>query len=139
MTKTVVLDSFALVSLFHKEPGWEKMREILYELSSSKQKALLNIINWGEFYYIIKRKVEKQRAEEALVLLKQLPIELVPVDETFVKEAATIKSEYPISYADAFCVATANRYKGQILTHDPEFRAVEHLTSVTWLSTESGS
>ena len=36
LSKTIVLGNFALVSLFHKEPGWERMRDILYELSSSK-------------------------------------------------------------------------------------------------------
>ena len=42
MSAKIVLDSFALVSFFHKEPGWEKVREVLYGLSSASQKALLS-------------------------------------------------------------------------------------------------
>ena len=133
MNGTIVLDSFALVSFFHKEPGWEKMKKAFYELSSSEQKALLSLINWGEFYYIIKRKVGKRKAEEALVLLEQLPVTILPVDEKLVKEAAEIKSGYAVSYADAFCIATAQRSNGLIFTNDPEFRLVEHLVTVIWL------
>jgi predicted nucleic acid-binding protein len=134
MNSTIVLDSFALVSFFHKEPGWEKMQKVFYELSSSKQKALLSLINWGEFYYIIKRRVGKRKAEEALVLLEQLPITIFSVDERLVKEAAEIKSDYAVSYADAFCIATAQRSNGQIFTNDPEFKLVKHIVTVVWLT-----
>ncbi len=134
MTDTIVLDSFALISLFHKEPGWEKVQQILYELSTSGQKAILNIINWGEFYYIIKRRVGKSKAEETLVLLEQLPVEIIPVDARLVKEAAEIKSDYAVSYADAFCIATGQRYNGQVFTNDPEFELVRHLIHVIWLT-----
>jgi predicted nucleic acid-binding protein len=134
MTDTIVLDSFALISLFHKEPGWEKVQKIFYELSASGQKAILNIINWGEFYYIIKRRVGKRKAEETLVLLEQLPVAIIPVDARLVKEAAEIKSDYSVSYADAFCIATGQRYNGQVFTNDPEFELVRHLIDVIWLT-----
>ena len=133
MNDLIVLDSFALVSFFHKEPGWKKIQKLLYELSSSGKQALLNIINWGEFYYIIKRHVGKRKAEEALVLLIQLPIKILSVDDDLVKEAAEIKSNYPVSYADAFCIATAQRSGGKILTNDPEFESIQHLVTVEWL------
>ena len=118
MTEPVVLDSFALVSLFHREPGWRKVRDTLHALLAQGEKAQLCLINWGEFYYVVKRRVGQEKAEEALVLVQQLPIALVSVDDRLVKEAATLKSEYPISYADAFCIATALRSSGQILTRD---------------------
>lgn len=134
MNSTIVLDSFALLSFFHKELGWEKMQKVFSELSSSRQKALLSLINWGEFYYIIKRRVGKRKAEEALVLLEQLPVTILSVDERLVKEAAEIKSDYAVSYADAFCIATAQRSNGQILTNDPVFKLVKHIVTVVWLT-----
>ena len=135
MSKKLVLDSFALVSLFHKEPGWEKVRAALYEQQRAGTTAYLNWVNWGEFFYIVKRKVGAERATESLQILEQLPIELVPVDLPLVREAAEIKSAYAVSYADAFCIATARRLSGTVLTSDPEFHAVEHLITVRWLST----
>lgn len=138
MKRPLILDSFSLVSLFHREPGWETVRDHLRLLSDTGEKAFLCRINWGEFYYILKRRTGKRKAEEALLLLQQLPIVFMPVDDDLVKEAAEIKSDYPISYADAFCIATALRLKGRILTSDPDFHAVEHLIPVLWLDEEMG-
>ena len=133
MKQPVVLDSFALISLFQQEPGWKVVRSIFKELTAEGGKAALSRINWGEFYYIVKRRVGREKTLEALALIEQLPIDILPVDNLLISEAAEIKSEYPIAYADAFCVATAKRLNGLILTSDPEFKAVEKLVSVQWI------
>ena len=133
MTEKIVLDSFALVCLFHKEAGWQTIQKILYDLSTSNRKALLNIVNWGEFYYIVKRRVGSEKTLEALNLLEHLPIETYPLDKPLVMAAADLKAEYAISYADAFCIATAQRFKGKILTNDPEFKEIDHLVKIIWL------
>ena len=138
MNDPIVLDSFALVCFFHKEPGWDKVKAVFYDLSSSGQKAFLSAINWGEFYYILKRRVGKDKAEEALALLEQLPITITPADNESVKEAAEIKSDFPVSFADAFCIALAQRLNGQVLTNDPEFESVQHLVTVSWLAKNKG-
>jgi ribonuclease VapC len=122
------------VTLFHREPGWEKVRQVLRRLSSAGEHATLSVINWGEFYYIVRRRVGKRKAEEALVLLEQLPIGVFAVDDRLVKEAAEIKAEHPVAYADAFCIATARRVNGQVLTGDPEFKSVEGFVPIDWLT-----
>jgi predicted nucleic acid-binding protein len=134
VSEKLVLDSFALVSLFHKEPGWRGVQAALYAQEKAGARALLNWINWGEFFYVVKRRVGSARADEALRLLEQLPIDLVPVDQALVRAAAEIKSQHPVSYADAFCVATAQRIGGIVLTSDRKFRAVQHLVKVRWLA-----
>lgn len=134
MKQPVVLDSFALISFFHQEPGWEAVRSVFKELTETGQKAALSRINWGEFYYIVKRRVGRVKTLEALELIEQLPINILQVDDLLIREAAEIKSEYPIAFADAFCVATAQRLKGRILTSDPEFKSVEKLVPVTWIT-----
>ena len=133
MSAKIVLDSFALVSFFHKEPGWKMVKEIFYSLSSENQQAILSIINWGEFYYIVKRRVGQKNADETLALLEQLPVTILSVDDDLVKEAADIKADFAVSYADAFCIATAQRSEAEILTNDPEFKLVEHLVKVKWI------
>jgi predicted nucleic acid-binding protein len=133
VSEKLVLDSFALVSLFHREPGWETVQTTLYDQQKANTLATLNWINWGEFFYIVKRRVGHSKAVEALRLLEQLPIALYPVDQSLVREAAEIKSEYIVSYADAFCIATAMRLHATVLTSDPEFETVKHLTKIRWL------
>jgi predicted nucleic acid-binding protein len=135
MNQPVVLDSFALISFFHQEPGWEAVRSVLRELAGAGEKAALSRINWGEFYHIIKRRVGREKTLEALALIDQLPINVLSVDDLLITEAAEIKSEYPLAFADAFCVATAKRLNGRILTSDPEFKAIEKLVPVQWLTT----
>lgn len=134
MSEKLVLDSFALVSLFHREPGWQVVQRALYDQEKSRSRAILSWINWGEFYYTVKHRVGTARTTEALRLLEQLPIELFPVDHALVRAAAEIKSEHALSYADAFCVATAQRLDATVLTGDPEFNSVKRLIRIRWLT-----
>ena len=54
------------------------------------------------------------------------------------KEAAEIKSDFPVSFADAFCIGLAQRINGQVLTNDPEYESVQHLVAVSWLAKNNG-
>lgn len=130
----IVLDSFALVCLFNREPGWRTVQAVLYNQQRTKSRALLNWINWGEFYYVVRKRAGAKSADGAVLLLEQLPIEMVEADPALVRSAAEVKSEHAVSYADAFCIATALRRQAAVLTSDQEFEAVEHLVKVHWLS-----
>jgi hypothetical protein len=50
----------------------------------------------------------------------------VESDLALVKNAAFIKWNTPIGYADCFVVATAQQYNVEIITGDPEFKKIEH-------------
>lgn len=134
MSEKLVLDSFALLSLYHREPGWRVVQKALYHQDKARTRAVLNWINWGEFFYIVKRRVGPVKTTDALHLLEQLPIELYPVDPLLVRAAAEVKSEHTLSYADAFCIATARRLEAVVLTNDPEFESVESLIKIRWLT-----
>jgi len=134
VSEKLVLDSFALVSLYHREPGWQVVQRALYDQEKARTRAVLNWINWGEFYYVVKRRVGPAKTMDALRLLEQLPIDLFPVDLALVRAAAEIKSDHALSYADAFCAATAQRLDATVLTGDPEFKSVEPLVKIRWLT-----
>ena len=110
------------------------VQRALYDQEKAHARAILSWINWGEFFYIVKRRVGPAKTVEALRLLEQLPIELFPVDQALVRAAAEIKSDHALSYADAFCVATAQRLGATVLTDDPEFESVEDLIKIRWLT-----
>ena len=63
----------------------------------------------------------------------QLPIAFVSNDFDLVIDAARIKARYPISYSDAFAVATAQREEATIITGDPDFKHVQDLVKIEWL------
>ena len=103
-SEKLVLGNFALVNLCHREPGWQVVQRALYEQEMARTRAILSWINWGEFYYIVKRRVGAAKTLDTLRLLEQLPIDLFPIDQPLVRAAAEIKSEHALSYADAFAL-----------------------------------
>lgn len=135
MNRRRLLDSFALLAYLNGETGFEKVRDILEEAQKSNGSLLMNEINIGETYYILFRKRGLEKAEYFLdTILVALPIVMVQNDFQDVIDAARIKGEYPLSFGDCFAVATARRKKAIILTGDPEFKKIEHLAKIEWLS-----
>jgi class 3 adenylate cyclase len=61
------------------------------------------------------------------------PITKIGNTLTEVTEAAKIKAQHSISYADCFVVATAIREKASIITGDPDFKHVEKIVAIDWL------
>ncbi len=94
----------------------------------------MNEFNVGEIYSILLRNRGKPPADEFLNnILPSLPIFVVSNTFESIIEAAEIKAQYPMSYADAFAVSTAIRMDAAVMTGDPEFKAVENLVTVEWL------
>jgi predicted nucleic acid-binding protein len=54
-------------------------------------------------------------------------------DRERVLAAAHIKANYPLAFADAFCISLAIELGAVIITNDPEFRSVADLVTIEWL------
>lgn len=132
--RTLVLDSFALIAYLEGEPGCEQVVELLRGAEKKKMKLLMSTINWGEVYYCLARARGLEAAEEAVRVIVQLPITLVSPDSEAVLEAARLKAQHAISFADCFAAALAQRHNGPLVTGDPDFRRLEPSLSVRWLS-----
>ena len=50
-----VFDAFALTAYFEKEPGYEKVQELLTSAAAGSRKLFLSTVNWGEIYYVTHR------------------------------------------------------------------------------------
>ena len=135
MTETTayVLDSFALLAYLQDEPVAARIEQLLDNANKEKCRLFLSIINLGELLYITERRGGVAKAQDALALVQQLPIQVIAADEQLVLAAAHIKANHPLSFADAFVVAVAIQENASILTGDPEFRSVESLVTVAWL------
>ena len=129
----IVLDSFAVLAYLQAEKGAQQVKELLHQAANGQLSVQMTVINLGEVYYITSRVYGQERAEEVLAMLKHLPIKLVVADEELTLEASRIKAKHPLSYADAFAVALAQRHGVSVVTGDPEFSCVENLISVKWL------
>ena len=108
-------------------------KEVLFDAQASGGLLLINEINVGETYYILSRR-SMESAEYFLdIILAGLPLKIVPNDFDHVIAAARIKARHPLCFADCFAVATAVSEGAAIMTGDPEFKEVEHLTKIEWL------
>jgi len=128
-----LFDSFALLRFFQKEPGGEKVRVLLEKCRSTESPPLLNAINLGELIYIVQRRFGTGKKLEMLAHIHRLDFTILPCPNELIFRAAELKARYPISYADAFALASAVEHGAAVVTGDPEFRQVEHLVKVIWI------
>ena len=129
-----LLDSYAILAYLNGESGAARVKEILRLAQMLECQVLLCWINLGEVLYIVDRLRDLHHAQLVLALIESLPLKLLPVDPDLILEAAHIKAHNTISYADAFAVAAARQEQAVLLTGDPEFKAVETLVKIEWLS-----
>lgn len=131
--KRLVLDSYAVLTYMKEEPGWQIVRDLLWDSYKNKVKIFFNYVNLGEVYYIIYREYGAVMADSALMMVKLWPLTFIGVKEDIAIIAGRMKAENKISYADAYTVATALSEKGAIVTGDREFKSVEEIVDVQWL------
>ena len=124
-----------MLAYLNQEDGFEKVRNVLANAQESSLSVLMNELNVGETYYILYRNRGHEQAEYFLdTVLAGLPISMISNDFNAVISASKIKARHAISFADCFAVATAQRENAVILTGDPEFKIVEKLVEIDWLT-----
>jgi uncharacterized protein len=129
-----LLDSYAVLAYLNGEYGAEKVQVAMQEARDSEAPLLISEINVGEVYSILSRKRGMDKADYFIdTILPGLPVQVLPIDFPLVIEAARLKAQYPLSYADCFAAAIAIRASASILTGDPEFRAMEAFLTIEWL------
>ena len=134
MNRKRLLDSFALLAYLNQENGFAIIKSVLAKAQKSGIFLVMNEINIGESYYILFRKRGREKADYFLEnILPGLPITTVSNDFQQVIDAARIKGEYSLSFADCFAVATARREEAMIMTGDPEFKKIGHLVEIEWI------
>jgi predicted nucleic acid-binding protein len=128
-----VLDSFALLAYLRDEDGAEFVQGLLEKASRKDAPLLMTEVNYAEVKYIILRKDGKEAWKEVAASLGSLPVEFVPTTRALADAAADFKANYRISLADAFAAALAKEKKSELITGDPEFKAMEKEIKIGWL------
>ena len=133
MKKRSLLDSYAILAYLKQEPNFEIVKNLLRNSSKGRESVLMNQINAGEVYYQVAKQNLSEDMDRFWNHFLQLPILFIENDFPLVIEAAKIKAQFPMAYADAFAVATALRQSASIVTGDPDFKHVEALVKIDWL------
>lgn len=112
---TVVLDSWAVMRLLEgAEPTASRVQEQI-----DTREAVMSWINLGEVFYVVRRISGEADALRTVRDFETVVKVLLP-DRGTVLDAAGIKSDYRMSYADSFAAATAMRSNLPLWTGDPE-------------------
>jgi len=129
-----VLDSWAVMAwLMGVEPARRYVRGLLEKAATGRIELWMNMINVGEIFYLLLKRNQRDQAEQLIKDIgTSLPIKTVLPDREFILEAARLKGQYAISYADAFAAITAIRFDSPLVTGDPEFQVVSGLR-MNWI------
>ncbi len=135
--KTRVLDSWAILEWIQgKRPAGDIIATLLSEAEGGKVRLLMSAINVGEVYYFLRKNHSESLAESWRDSSRTLPVKIeVPTAED-IWNAASLKAQFPISYADAFAAALAQKYDCALVTGDSEFRSIEQL-DLDWIGGRS--
>ncbi|MGI8793751.1 MAG: PIN domain-containing protein [Acidimicrobiales bacterium] len=112
---TVVLDSWVVLRyLEDADPAAEAVGDLL-----EHERPLMSWINLGEVHYVLRRIRGENDATETLRDLRDVIDARLP-DERLVLDAARIKADHPMAYADAFAAALTVAQGAMLWTGDPE-------------------
>lgn len=129
----VVLDSFALLAFLRGETGEEKVSALLERAGLRDEPLHMTEANYAEVQYTVIRKDGKDRWDEVAGELPALPIEFHPLTRALADVAADFKARHKLSLADAFAAALARERKAELITGDPEFKALAKEIKIGWL------
>ena len=112
---SVVLDSWAVLRYLEDDPSAAgPVADLL-----AAQRPLMSWVNLGEVFYVLKRRVGEAEAARTVRDLRGVLDARLP-DERIVMDAARIKAEHPMAFADAFGAALATSTGSTLWTGDPE-------------------
>ena len=114
----IVLDAWALVAVLKRETAGPRVRAVI-----ERGDAVACSINLGEALYGQAAELGERTMLFAVDELRR-QVTVVEPDWPLVRAAALVKARNKLSYADAFCVATAQRLRAPLWTGDPEILAV---------------
>jgi predicted nucleic acid-binding protein len=131
--KTYVLDASALMTFFENRAGAGKVEALLVDAADAERPLAMCVVNWGEVYYAIWRAHGEQAAAAKLQEIAQLPIHVSGVDMELAKQAASLKAQHNLPYADCFAAALAETRKATLVTSDKDFERAGTVLKILWV------
>jgi ribonuclease VapC len=124
MKNRFVLDSYAVLAFFRNEPGGQEVKQLMIQAANDECTLWMSTVNAGEVYYMTKRKENAAKAALAWRQLQQLPIAFSDVNMELAFNAATLKADFKLSYADAIAASLSIQQKAILVTGDAEFENI---------------
>jgi predicted nucleic acid-binding protein len=129
----LVLDSFAVLAYYRDEAGGPVVARMLNNARRGEVRLSIAVVNLAEVFYRTARERGRTRANILLSEFAEYPVDVVDIDRDLALEAALIKAEHPISYADCIAAALTERLHGTLVTGDPDFQRLQYRIPIEWL------
>ena len=130
--KEYVLDANAVLRYFAigDGEGGEKVRGLFEQAERNQARLSMSVINLGEVLYVLLKRVDEERALHYVQAL-QHAVTMIDADARRTIQAATLKHQYTLGYADSFAAALALESRATLVSADPAFEKVGK--SLKWL------
>jgi uncharacterized protein len=129
----IVLDSWSVLAFIGGESKGKEAMELLAGVVENGGLIIMSVVNVGEVWYTVARRVSVEAADEDVESLLKLGVHFINADWGLTRIAAAFKSRYRMSYADAYAAALAKDRSAMLVTGDPEFKPIANEVKVKFL------
>lgn len=105
-----------------EQPAYDRVLDLFRAAAAGDVELLMSMINVGEVFCLLAKRQGQSTAEDFLRDLSSLPVHTLVPNRNLILDAARWKVKAPISYADAFAVATVIKEQADLVTGDPELK-----------------
>lgn len=113
----VVLDADVLIgALDGNDPHHRRARTFFRAWEKQNAVRLISVVNLTEV--LVAPSTERRRLRAAREAITALGVQVERANEAIGVEAARLRSSYPISLPDAYCLATARQADAQVASFD---------------------
>jgi predicted nucleic acid-binding protein len=130
-----IFDACALIALFKKEKGADKIRALFDEALAGQSSIYMNIVNLIEVHYGFYRTLGKEKSGLILEQVYKMPIQFIDtIDGVIFSETSRLKAQYAIPLGDSIGLATAIKMNGLFVTADhSDFEKIEKAEAISFL------
>ena len=118
--KTYVLDANAMVRFMNRTLDAARIKALFDQAGTGDAKLAISVVNWGEVIYTMAKRIGLARATADLRSLGAA-LDTVGVEEDMAEEAAALKFNFKLGFADSFAAALAIGMNATLVTADPDF------------------
>jgi predicted nucleic acid-binding protein len=125
-----VLDTSAVLTILNQEDGLGTVLSLLDKAKSQQDVVYIPFMALMELEYLLLRRVSREETLAILTLVRAWPIQVPESTEEWRHQAAIVKSQTPLSVADAWIASLALLQHAELVHKDPEYEQVPNLPAV---------
>lgn len=116
-----VLDTSAFFAFFDDEDGADIIQNLLEMSKNEIVKIFASFASYMEVFYVTYHDSGEETARYRIELMNKLSVDMINSNKELCLIAGHLKSNYKLSFADAWIAATALMFDAILVHKDPEF------------------